>query len=158
MEQVSWSYLKKTQIKHRWGRCLKGCIAITKQKQNVDTLHYTILIFSPMHSSWGPLHTRDWEPVTSTLQALSLVEKAEPVQLRFALRLRDHQSMWMQDGCKVYMDSYMTSNGSCFTITWTNFKNHFLEVGPTQNQETMALQTLTTIGLFYFVMCEDLHE
>ena len=24
----------------------------------------------------GPLHTRDWEPVTTTLQALSLVEKA----------------------------------------------------------------------------------
>ena len=25
----------------------------------------------------GPLHTQDWEPVTITLQALSLVEKAE---------------------------------------------------------------------------------
>jgi hypothetical protein len=35
----------------------------------------------------------------------------------------------MQDGCKVYMDSYMTSNGSCFMVTWTNFKNHLLEVG-----------------------------
>ena len=31
----------------------------------------------------GPLHTRDWEPVTITLQALSLVEKAEPLQVRF---------------------------------------------------------------------------
>jgi hypothetical protein len=30
------------------------------------------------------------------------------------LRLRDQQSMWMQDGCKVYMDSYMASNGLCF--------------------------------------------
>ena len=27
----------------------------------------------------GPLHPRDWEPVTITLQALSLAEKAEPV-------------------------------------------------------------------------------
>jgi len=35
----------------------------------------------------------------------------------------------MQDGCKVYMDSYMASNGSCFMVTWTNFKNHLLEVG-----------------------------
>ena len=36
--------------------------------------------------------------------------------------------------CKmeVYMDSYMASNGSCFTVTWTNFKNHLLEVGLTQ--------------------------
>ena len=63
----------------------------------------------------------------------------------------------MQDGCKVCMDSYMVSNGSCFMVTWTIFTNHFLEVGLTQNHwETMALRTLTTIDLFYFVMCEDL--
>ena len=30
--------------------------------------------------------------------------------------------------------------------------------GLTQNQETMALQTITTVDLFYFIMCEDLHE
>ena len=29
----------------------------------------------------------------------------------------------MQDGFKVYMDSYMASNGSCFMFTWTIFKN-----------------------------------
>ena len=38
------------------------------------------------------------------------------------------------------------------------FKNHLLEVGLTQNQGTMALQTLTTVGLFYFVMSEDPYE
>ena len=38
----------------------------------------------------------------------------------------------MQDGCKVYVDSYMASNGSCFMVTWTIFKNHVLEVGLTQ--------------------------
>jgi hypothetical protein len=64
----------------------------------------------------------------------------------------------MQDGCKVYMDSYMASNGSCFMVTWTLFKNHLLEVGLTQNRETMALQTLTTVGLFYFIMCDDPRE
>ena len=63
----------------------------------------------------GPLHTRDWEPVTSTLQALSLVEKAAPVQVRFTLvRLRDRRSMWMQGGCNVYMDSYMASKWIMF--------------------------------------------
>jgi len=41
----------------------------------------------------GPLHTRDSEPVTIALQALSLVEKAKPVQVRFTLRLRDQWSM-----------------------------------------------------------------
>ena len=42
--------------------------------------------------------------------------KGGPVQIHFALRLRDQRSMWMQDGCKVYMDSYMASNGSCFIV------------------------------------------
>ena len=75
--------------------------------------------------------TRDWEPVTNALQALSLVEKAEPVQVQCTLHLRDQRSMWMHDGCKVYMDSYMISNGSCFMVTWIIFKNHLLEVGLT---------------------------
>ncbi len=56
------------------------------------------------------------------------------------------------------MDSYMALNGSCFMITWTIFKSYFLEVGPTQKRETMAFQTLTTVDLFYFIMCEDPHE
>ena len=56
------------------------------------------------------------------------------------------------------MDSCMASNASCFMITWFIFKNHLLEVSLTQNQETMGLQTLTTIDIFYFIMCEDMHE
>jgi hypothetical protein len=111
-----------------------------------------------VNSLLGPLHTRDWEPMTITLQPLSLMEKAEPIQVRFTLRLRDQQSMWMQDGCKVYMDSYTAPNGSCFMITWTILKNHILEASLTQNRETMAFQMLTTIKLFYYIMCEDPHE
>jgi hypothetical protein len=57
---------------------------------------------------------------------------------------------------KVYMDSCMALNGSCFMVTWTTLKNHPLDVGLTQNQETMALRTLTTVGLFFFIMYEDL--
>jgi hypothetical protein len=64
----------------------------------------------------------------------------------------------MQDGSKVHKDSYMASDGSCFMVTWTNFKNHLLEVGLTQNQETVVLRTLTTVALFYFNMCEDTHD
>ena len=62
----------------------------------------------------------------------------------------------MQDGCKVHMDSYMV-----YHVSWSLglfFKNHLLEVGLTQNRETMALQNLTTIDLFYFIMCEDPQE
>ena len=53
------------------------------------------------------------------------------------------------------MDSYLASNGSCFMVTWIILNNHFLEVGLTQNRETMAPRMLTTVDLFYFIMCED---
>jgi hypothetical protein len=56
---------------------------------------------------------------------------------------------------KAYMNSYMASNGSRFMVNWTIFKNRLLEVGLTQNQETMALRTLTTVDLFYFIMRDD---
>ena len=116
------------------------------------TLSMLICMHNCTRQCWGPLQTRDWEPVTITLQALSLVEKAELVQVRFTLRLRDQQSMCMQNGCKVYMDSYMVPNGSCFMVTWTIFINHLLKVGLTQNhRETMALQWLTIAYPIYHV-------
>ena len=42
-----------------------------------------------------------------------------------------------------------------FMVIRIIFKNHLLEVGLTQNCETMTLQTLTSIHLFYFIMCEE---
>jgi hypothetical protein len=56
------------------------------------------------------------------------------------------------------MDSYVASNASCFMVTWTNFKNHLLDIGLTPNQETTTLRTLTNDELFYFIMFEDPHE
>jgi hypothetical protein len=64
----------------------------------------------------------------------------------------------MQDGCEVYMDSYIASNESCFMVIWTIFKNHLLEVGLTQTWETIALQTLTTVDVFYYIMHKDPRE
>jgi hypothetical protein len=52
----------------------------------------------------------------------------------------------------------MALNGSCYMVTWTTSKNHLLEVGLTQNRETMVLQMLTTVDLFYFIAFEDMHE
>ena len=49
---------------------------------------------------------------------------------------------------------YMASDGSCFMATWNIFKNQLLKVGLTPNWETMALQTLTTVGLFYLIRSE----
>jgi len=59
---------------------------------------------------------------------------------------------------KVYMDSSMILNGSLFMVTWIVFKNHFLEVGLTQNQETTAFRVPATIDLFKLYMCEDMCE
>ena len=64
----------------------------------------------------------------------------------------------MQDGCKVYMDPYMTSNESCFMVTWIIFKNHLLEVGVAQNQETKALQNLTTVDNCILSCARTPHE
>jgi hypothetical protein len=52
----------------------------------------------------------------------------------------------------------VASNGSCVMVTGTSFKNHLLEVGLTQNWETMTLRTLTIVDLFYFIICEDMRE
>ena len=97
--------------------------------------------------------------MTITLQALSLVEKAETVQVRFTLYARGTKGVReCKMDVKVYTDSYMELNRSCFMVIWIIFKNHLLKVGQTQNQETMTLRTLTAVGWFYSIMCEDLHE
>ena len=66
--------------------------------------------------------------MTIALQALSLVEKVEPVQVCFTLCMRDQWSKRMEDGCKVYMDIHMASIGLCFMITWSYFKITTLEM------------------------------
>ena len=66
---------------------------------------------------WEPPHTQDWEPVTIKVEALSLVEKAKLVQVRFTLRLRDERSKWMYDGCKVY-------TGFLHNIKWIKIHGH----------------------------------
>ena len=57
--------------------------------------------------------------MTIALQALSLVERVEPIQVRFTLRLRDQHSKSMQDGCEVYMNSYIASK-------WIMFHGHLI--------------------------------
>ena len=46
----------------------------------------------------------------------------------------DRWSIWVQDGCKVYMDSDVASNGSWLVATWIFFEHHLLEVGLTRNR------------------------
>ena len=65
-----------------------------------------------------PLHTRDWGHVTITLQTLSLLEKVEPVQVRFTLCLRDQRSMWLNAR---WMQSL---HGFVHGIEWIMFHGH----------------------------------
>ena len=51
----------------------------------------------------------------------------------------------------------MVLNGLCFMVIRTIFNIHLLEIGLTQNRETMAIRMFITVGLFYFIICEDLH-
>ena len=61
----------------------------------------------------------------------------------------------MQDGCKVYMDSYVASNGTCFMVTWTNFQKPPL--GGRPNTKLGDQGTLNTYDrcfiLFYLGSC-----
>ena len=116
-----------------------------------ETIYCTLHFFG-RHLEWNG--SKPPEPMTITLQALSLVEKAEPVQVRFTLFLRDHRSMWKQDdGCKVYMDFYVASMDDVSWSLGLFFRNRLLEAGLTQNWETMALRMFTTVDfiLFYYV-------
>ena len=53
----------------------------------------------------------------------------------------------MQDGCKVYMDSYMASNGSCVHGELDYLQIPPLGGRPDTYQETATVQMLTTIDL-----------
>ena len=65
----------------------------------------------------------------------------------------------MQDGCEVYMDSDMASNGSCSVVTAMDyFQEPPLGGGLIQNRETMTIRMLTTVDLFYCIMCEGPRE
>ena len=63
----------------------------------------------------------------------------------------------MQDGCKVYMDSYVASNGSCFTVTWTIFQKPPLggrpHIKPLGDHGTLNAHN---VDLLCFIMCEDI--
>ena len=97
-------------------------------------------------SLW-PLHTRDWMPVTLTIQALIGGNRGVgPSSLASHYAWGTNGVSECKTDVKVYMDSYMA---------WVIFKSHFLEVGLVQNWETMALLMLMSHNrwfiLFYHV-------
>ena len=79
----------------------------------------------------GPLHTRDWEPVTNhSSTCVGGNGGAGPSSLHTPLEgPTEYISECKMDVKHSYMDYYMASNTSCFMVTWTIFKNRLLEIG-----------------------------
>jgi hypothetical protein len=61
----------------------------------------------------------------------------------------------MQDGCKVCMDSYMASSGSCFHGHRDYFQKPPLGGRSNTKPRDHGTPIFTTIGLLCFIMCED---
>ena len=102
------------------------------------------------------IHDDFFRPLGLHLLVWSELERSWPFRPMRDLRM---QWLWAFRAIShMRLRAHTASNGSCLMVTWTIFKNQFLEVGLTQNQETMALRTLTTVDLFYLITCEDLHE
>ena len=101
-------------------------------------------LHSPILTYLRPLHTRDWVPVTIPLHALALVGKVGPVQVRFTLHLRDQRSKRMQEGCKVYMDSYKLHGIMCH-----GHLDYFQEpsLGGRPNTKPMVFYIKRTLGI-----------
>ena len=106
-------------------------------------------------SRLGPLHTRDWGPVTIHFKHSywSKWRRRSPVYAWRTNGVReckmDTKSTWIPTWHQ--MDRVWWSPGWFFFFS----KSHLLEVGLTQNQETMALRNLTRVNLLYFIVCED---
>jgi hypothetical protein len=59
----------------------------------------------------------------------------------------------VQDGCKLYMDSYMASNGSRFMVTWTLFKNHLFGGRPNMKPWDHDTPTVHNRWFILFLSC-----
>ena len=68
-------------------------------------------------SNLGPLHTRLRARSHCTSSNLIGGKGGAGPSSLLHTTLEGPWSMWMQDGCKVHMDFYMASNGSCFMVT-----------------------------------------
>jgi hypothetical protein len=99
-----------------------------------------------------PLHTGDREPVNQYTSSILM----GPSSLHTTL-----------EGPTEYVNARWMEK-STWILTWQQTdhvswslglfsKTYLLEVALAQNRETMALRNLTTVDLFYFIMCEDQH-
>ena len=101
----------------------------------------------------GPPHTQDCEPVSDTPQALSGGKGgACPSSLHTTPKgpMENVKAIWISLHGFLYGIKWIMFHGRL-----DYFRNHLLLVGLTQNEETVALRTLTTVGLLSFIMCEQ---
>ena len=133
---ISWHVRSPGQLPHpgfpTGSRARAGSFFLKKKKNLNHPLHLRLL----RATSQTRLRTR----VHFTLSTLIGGKgRADPSSLHTTL---EGPAEWVCE-CKMDVKStwipYMASNGSCFMVSWTIFKNHLLEVALIQNRETMAL-------------------
>ena len=59
----------------------------------------------------------------------------------------------MQDGCKVYIDSYMASKEWCFKVIWITFKNHLVESSLTTKTKRPWHSEIPQPFIHYILSC-----
>ena len=84
------------------------------------------------------------------------MEDFETLLLHFTLELVFLEDQDSLNGYTPYMKSYMACNAKRFMAYQILRQANLKEVGPTQNQETMTLQNLTTLDLLS-LMCRRVH-
>jgi hypothetical protein len=97
-----------------------------------------------------PLHARDWSPWLLHFKHSHWWKRRSRSKFASHYAWGTNGVCECQVGCKVYMGSYMSSNGSCFMVTWISFKNDLLDAGITQNRRPWHSER--SPPLFYYVL------
>ena len=91
----------------------------------VHLSHYSILLESLVERTKGHFTHKTWSPWPLHFKHSHWWKRGSCSKFHAHYAWGTNWT-WMQDGCTVYMDSYMASNGSCFMVSWTTFKKPLL--------------------------------
>ena len=81
----------------------------------------------------GPLHTRNWRPVTIAFWDLSWIEKAKTVQIHFTLEGEDPSTQQNYHRWMVSMNFCMAYYNWCFIVCQNLRQTHLQESRPNAN-------------------------
>ena len=166
--QVTWGQSVQShghfthEIESSWPNTLRA-ITLVEKVEPVQVTHPRLVLSQGMFTSVPShlrsiraisrsLHTWDWEPVTNYTSSALIGGKggAGPSSI-FTLRLRDHWSRWMQDGCKVL-------HGFLHGIEWIVFHGHWdcLQKPPLGGRPNTKIEDHGTPNAHNWLICSIL--